>query len=91
MSRSGGAQGIGFASACAGDDALDKLSQQTGMAGPKLLEALSQQLPEVVNQLTPEGRLPPSEEEAAHGLMHRHRIASALEARAPPMRYPQIG
>jgi uncharacterized protein YidB (DUF937 family) len=47
-----------------GSDALGKLSQQTGMAGPKLLEELSQQLPEFVNQLTPEGRLP-SEEEAA--------------------------
>lgn len=47
-----------------GGDALGKLSQQTGMAGPKLLEELSQQLPEFVNQLTPEGRLP-SEEEAA--------------------------
>jgi len=47
-----------------GGDTLDALSQQTGMERDDLLAGLSQHLPELVDQLTPHGRLP-SEEEAA--------------------------
>lgn len=45
-----------------GSDTLDALSQRTGMARGDLLEALRQQLPELVDKLTPEGRLPTEEE-----------------------------
>ncbi len=47
-----------------GSDTLDALSAQTGMPRSELLHGLSQQLPEMVNELTPDGRLP-TEQEAA--------------------------
>jgi uncharacterized protein YidB (DUF937 family) len=47
-----------------GSDTLDTLSQQTGMERDDLLAGLSQHLPELVDQLTPQGRIP-SEEEAS--------------------------
>jgi uncharacterized protein YidB (DUF937 family)/uncharacterized membrane protein YeaQ/YmgE (transglycosylase-associated protein family) len=48
----------------AGADTLDALAQHTGMSREDLLAELSQQLPQAVNTLTPQGRLP-SEDEAA--------------------------
>jgi uncharacterized protein YidB (DUF937 family) len=45
-----------------GGDTLDALSRQTGMDHDDLLEGLSQHLPEVVDQLTPQGRLPTEDE-----------------------------
>jgi uncharacterized protein YidB (DUF937 family) len=51
-------------SAALGEDTIQALTQQTGMPRENLLAALSQHLPEVVNQLTPAGRLP-TESEAA--------------------------
>src|SRR5919109_500240 len=45
-----------------GGDTLDALSRQTGMDRDQLLEGLSQHLPEFVDQLTPQGRLPTEEE-----------------------------
>jgi uncharacterized protein YidB (DUF937 family) len=45
-----------------GSDTLDALSKQTGMGREDLLTGLSQQLPELVDQLTPNGRLPTEEE-----------------------------
>jgi uncharacterized protein YidB (DUF937 family) len=48
-----------------GKDTLDALSQQTGMQRDDLLTGLRQHLPEFVDQLTPNGRLP-TEEEASH-------------------------
>ena len=47
-----------------GGDTLNALSQQTGMDRDDLLAGLSQHLPQLVDQLTPHGRVP-SEEEAA--------------------------
>ncbi len=47
-----------------GADTLDTLASQTGMSRSELLQGLSQQLPEMVDQLTPDGRLP-TEQEAA--------------------------
>ena len=47
-----------------GDDTIDALSKQTGLSRDDLLKGLSQQLPDLVDQLTPHGR-PPSAEEAA--------------------------
>jgi uncharacterized protein YidB (DUF937 family) len=44
---------------------IDFLTQRTGMSREDLLAGLSEQLPEVVNSLTPAGRLPTSDE------MHR--------------------
>jgi uncharacterized protein YidB (DUF937 family) len=46
-----------------GSDTLDALSQQTGLGREHLLAGLSQHLPDLIDQLTPNGRLP-SEEEA---------------------------
>jgi uncharacterized protein YidB (DUF937 family) len=45
-----------------GSDTLDALSQQTGMGRQDLLTGLSQQLPTLVDELTPDGRLPTEEE-----------------------------
>jgi uncharacterized protein YidB (DUF937 family) len=45
-----------------GADDLDKLTRQTGMNRDELLSGLSQHLPNFVDQLTPEGRLPTEEE-----------------------------
>jgi len=45
-----------------GSDTLDALAKQTGMNRDDLLEALSQHLPQVVDHLTPNGRLPTEHE-----------------------------
>ena len=45
-----------------GSDTLDTLSRQTGMGRADLLSGLSQHLPDLVDQLTPDGRLPTNEE-----------------------------
>jgi len=45
-----------------GADDIEKLTQQTGMNRDELLSGLSQHLPNFVDQLTPEGRLPTEEE-----------------------------
>ena len=46
-----------------GSDTIDALSRQTGLDRDDLLAGLSQHLPDLIDQLTPHGRLP-SEEEA---------------------------
>ena len=45
-----------------GLDDIDALAQHTGMSRDQLLSGLSRELPEAVDQLTPEGRLPTEEE-----------------------------
>ena len=45
-----------------GSDTLTALSGQTGMTQQDLLAGLSQYLPDLIDQLTPNGRLPTSEE-----------------------------
>ena len=45
-----------------GADDIDKLTQQTGMNRDELLTGLSQHLPNFVDQLTPEGRVPTEQE-----------------------------
>jgi uncharacterized protein YidB (DUF937 family) len=45
-----------------GGDELDALARQSGLSHDELLEGLSQNLPELVDQLTPDGRLPTEEE-----------------------------
>jgi uncharacterized protein YidB (DUF937 family) len=47
-----------------GADRIDWLTQQTGMSREQLLEGLSRELPEAVDKLTPDGRIP-TEAEAA--------------------------
>jgi uncharacterized protein YidB (DUF937 family) len=47
----------GLASAL-GADQINTLASQTGLSRDELLAGLSQHLPDVVNQLTPHGRLP---------------------------------
>ena len=45
-----------------GADQIDTLASQTGLSREELLAGLSQQLPEVIDQLTPDGRLPTESE-----------------------------
>lgn len=45
-----------------GADRIDALTAQTGMSRDDLLAGLSEQLPDVVDQLTPQGRLPTEQE-----------------------------
>jgi uncharacterized protein YidB (DUF937 family) len=45
-----------------GGDQISTLMAHTGLSRQDLLAGLSQQLPEAVNQLTPEGRLPTEQE-----------------------------
>jgi uncharacterized protein YidB (DUF937 family) len=41
-----------------GADQIDSLTEQTGLSRDELLDGLSRHLPQVVDQLTPEGRVP---------------------------------
>ena len=50
-----------------GVDDIDAVAKQTGMPREQVLSALSEHLPEFINQLTPNGRLP-SEQEASRWL-----------------------
>lgn len=45
-----------------GADQLDALTNQTGLSRNELLEGLSQYLPQVVDSMTPNGRLPTEQE-----------------------------
>ena len=45
-----------------GADQIDSLASQTGMSRNELLQGLSQYLPDVIDHLTPEGRLPTEHE-----------------------------
>jgi uncharacterized protein YidB (DUF937 family) len=45
-----------------GIDQINALTSQTGMSRDELLDGLSQYLPDVVDQLTPDGRLPTESE-----------------------------
>lgn len=47
-----------------GADRIDALTAHSGMSRDELLEGLSHELPGVIDQLTPEGRVP-TEQEAA--------------------------
>jgi uncharacterized protein YidB (DUF937 family) len=45
-----------------GADQINALASQTGLSRDELLDGLSQHLPDVINQLTPHGRLPKDNE-----------------------------
>ena len=45
-----------------GADQVNALAQHTGLSSDDLLASLAQQLPNVINHLTPEGRLPTEQE-----------------------------
>jgi len=45
-----------------GNDRIDWLTRETGMSREQLLAGLSQALPQAVNQLTPNGRVPDEQE-----------------------------
>jgi len=45
-----------------GSETLDALAKQTGLSRDELLEGLRQNLPELIDKLTPNGRLPTEEE-----------------------------
>ena len=47
-----------------GADRINALVDQSGMSRDKLLSGLSQQLPDVIDQLTPDGRVPSAQEAA---------------------------
>ena len=53
-----------------GPDALNTLSQQTGLSLDELLSRLTRDLPAAVDKFTPDGRLP-TEEEAARFISQR--------------------
>ena len=46
-----------------GDDALQELEQQTGMPRQQLVSELARELPEAVNEATPQGRVPADDDE----------------------------
>lgn len=48
--------------AALGEETITELLQKTGLSRTELLQRLSQTLPDAVNQLTPEGRLPTEDE-----------------------------
>ena len=48
-----------------GPDLIEQMAQQTGMPRDELLAKLAECLPEVVDKLTPGGRLPPDQDNAA--------------------------
>jgi uncharacterized protein YidB (DUF937 family) len=45
-----------------GADRINALMAQSGMSREELLDGLSQELPSVIDQLTPEGRVPTEQE-----------------------------
>jgi uncharacterized protein YidB (DUF937 family) len=45
-----------------GADQINSLASQTGLSRDELLSGLSQHLPDVINHLTPDGRLPTADE-----------------------------
>lgn len=45
-----------------GDDLVDRLAQRSGLTAPDVLQRLTQNLPDVIDRLTPQGRLPSHEE-----------------------------
>jgi uncharacterized protein YidB (DUF937 family) len=45
-----------------GDDTVNSLAEQAGLSKIELLDGLSQQLPQFVDQLTPQGRVPTEQE-----------------------------
>jgi uncharacterized protein YidB (DUF937 family) len=45
-----------------GSETLDALARQTGLSPDELLKGLSQHLPDLIDQLTPNGRLPTEQE-----------------------------
>lgn len=45
-----------------GADQINTLTTQTGLSRDELLEGLAQQLPNIIHQLTPDGRLPNAQE-----------------------------
>jgi len=52
-----------------GADRINALVDQTGMSRDDLLDVLSEYLPQVVDQLTPHGRVPTEQEGTTHALM----------------------
>ena len=54
----------GQISSALGPDVIDTLSQRTGLSKVQVSQILSQVLPNTVDQLTPEGRLPTQQEMA---------------------------
>lgn len=50
-----------------GEDTITELTEKTGLSREELLKRLSETLPDAVNQMTPNGRLP-TEEEATRSL-----------------------
>jgi uncharacterized protein YidB (DUF937 family) len=45
-----------------GSDQINNLMSQSGLSREELLNGLSQHLPDVINHLTPDGRLPTEDE-----------------------------
>jgi uncharacterized protein YidB (DUF937 family) len=54
-----------------GGDVVDRLSRRTGLSGDQVLAELSGMLPNVVDRLTPNGRLPTPQEMAQIAWLRR--------------------
>ena len=48
--------------AALGSDTVDELAGQTGMGRDEVLSELAQELPDAVDQITPDGRIPTPDE-----------------------------
>ena len=46
-----------------GEDTIQELQQQTGMPREQLVSELARELPEAVNEATPQGRVPADDDE----------------------------
>lgn len=55
-----------------GGDVIDQLAQQTGLSRDQLLQRLSQVLPQAVDQLTPDSRVPTPQEANSGSFWGKH-------------------
>lgn len=55
-----------------GGDVIDQLAQQTGLSRDQLLQRLSQALPQAVDQLTPDSRVPTPQEANSGSFWGKH-------------------
>ena len=69
-----------------GADKINTLVDETGMSRDQLVNALSQYLPQVIDRLTPQGRLP-TENEAMHILLPIPPLNLRERRRAPPKQF----
>jgi putative toxin-antitoxin system antitoxin component (TIGR02293 family) len=72
--------------AALGQSTLNELSQRTGMSQQELLNQLSNVLPQLINQLTPNGRMPTRADFEKHYSAQAHTMRSESPAQTHVMR-----